>query len=145
MPQPTGTPLLPSIDLPPNRSGRILLFTIRRMALFGLNDAHATHAVFAHFGLSYRRPLILIRALMAEIARASTRTVTVAPCCCIRMTRDEARLIEAIEGSLRREGVSNRALGRLMDTAATLGVLTTAQAVAQCFFDLGQPLSLYDR
>ena len=42
------------------------------------------------FGRSYRRPLVLMRAMMLELARASSRKILVAPCCCARMTADEA-------------------------------------------------------
>jgi len=134
----------PTRQLPAGRSDRILLFAVRRMAVYGLDDAHAAHAVFAHFGLGYRRPLILIRAMMAEIARASAQTVMVAPCCCTRMTRHEATLLSAVEAGLDDAPRANALLAELMGTPGTLGVLTTAQAVAQSFFDLGKPLSLYD-
>lgn len=141
--QPSEPALAPDRALPDSRSSRILLFTIRRMATFGLADAHAAHAVFAHFGLRYRRPLVLIRALMAEVARASQRTVTVAPCCCARMTRDEATFVGAITAATLDPQGATDLLGALMDTPDTLGVVTTAQAVSQSFFDLGKPLSLY--
>jgi hypothetical protein len=144
MPEPTADDTsLPTRPLPYGRSDRMLLFAIRRIAVDGLNDAHAAHAIFAHFGLGYRRPLVLIRALMAEIARASRQIVMVAPCCCQRMTRHEAALLDAIETGLHDSRRANELLGELMGTEHTLGVLTTAQAVAQSFFDLGKPLSLY--
>ncbi|MGV3480677.1 MAG: DUF6628 family protein [Sphingobium sp.] len=135
----------PTRPLPGGRSDRILLFAVRRIAVHGLDDAHAAHAIFAHFGLGYRRPLVLIRAMMAEIARASVLTVMVAPCCCTRMTKHEAVLLSAIEAGLDDAPRANAMLGELMGTHDTLGVLTTAQAVAQSFFDLGKPLSLYDQ
>jgi hypothetical protein len=143
MPNSADAPAAPLLALPNQRSAQVLLFTIRRMAMFGLDDAHAAHAVFTHFGLRHRRPLVLIRALMAEIARAAQRTVLVAPCCCMRMTGDEARLIEAIETANSDGARSSGAFSELMGTRHTLGVLVTAQAVSQSFFDLGRPLSLY--
>src|SRR5881628_304358 len=69
---------------------RLLLFAVRRMAAGGIADAHAAYALFTGFGLGYRRPLILLRALMAEVSRVSAAQLKVAPCCCARMTRDEA-------------------------------------------------------
>jgi len=141
--QPSSDIVVPASPLPTGRSGRILLFAVRRIAAHGLDDAHAAHAVFVHFGLGYRRPLVLIRAMMAEIARASTRTVLVAPCCCMRMTRDEAALLGAIEAAIIDPRGASDLIARVMDTPETLGVVTTAQAVAQAFFDLGKPLSLY--
>lgn len=143
MPSFPDAPATTLLALPDQRSAQMLLFTIRRMAVFGLNDAHAAHAVFTHFGLRHRRPLVLIRALMAEIARSAQRTVLIAPCCCLRMTADEARLIEAVETANLDGARSAAALSDLMATDQTLGALVTAQAVAQSFFDLGRPLSLY--
>src|SRR6478736_3110082 len=52
---------------------RLLLFGVRRMAAAGLNDAHATHAFLTGFGLFYRRPVILLRAFMAESSRCKAR------------------------------------------------------------------------
>lgn len=129
--------------LPTEQSGRLLIFAMRRIAVGGLHDAHATHAIFAHFGLVYRRPLILIRAMMAEIARASHQTIKIAPCCCPRLTTDEANLLHAIEHAEASTRDSNETLTRLMGTPNCLGVLTTAQAVAQAFHDLGRPLQLF--
>ncbi|RJF94151.1 hypothetical protein D3876_01280 [Sphingomonas cavernae] len=113
------------------------------MAVAGLDDAHAAHAVFAHFGMSYRRPLVLIRAMMAEIARASQQIVKVAPCCCLRMTPDEATLLKTVEQAADQPRRAHTLLGDLMGTADCLGVLTTAQAVGQAFADLGKPLALF--
>lgn len=129
--------------LPTDQGGRLLIFAMRRMAVGGLHDAHATHSIFAHFGLGYKRPLILIRAMMAEIARASHQTIKIAPCCCPRITTDEANLLQAIEYAEASPRISNATLARLMGTPDCLGVLTTAQAVAQAFHDLGRPLRLF--
>lgn len=129
--------------MPVYRTGRLLLFAVRRMAVAGLNDAHAAHAIFNHFGIGYRRPLVLIRALMAEISRASQQTVKVAPCCCLRMTGDEAKLLKAVEQVAAAPRQSHALLAELMGTEDCLGVLTTAQAVAQAFLDLGKPLALF--
>ena len=84
-----STTLLPHAA-PASPYRRLLLFAIRRMAAGGIADAHAAHALFTGFGIGYRRPLILLRALMAEVSRVSTTRLSVAPCCCVRMTRDDA-------------------------------------------------------
>jgi hypothetical protein len=119
---------------------RLLLFAIRRMAAAGIADAHAAHAIFTGFGLGYRRPLVLLRALMAELSRVSTAKLTVAPCCCPRMTRDEAMLLDLIaEAPLQPEQVHD-ALGGLLHVRSCLGALSSAQAVAAAFADLGMPL-----
>lgn len=129
--------------MPDHRTARLLLFAVRRMAVAGLNDAHAAHAILSHFGVSYRRPLILIRAMMAEIARASHQTIKVAPCCCLRMTGDEATLLNAVDHAIDDPRRSHSLLADLMGTPDCLGVLTTAQAVSQAFQDLGKPLALF--
>ena len=119
---------------------RLLLFAIRRMAAGGVADAHAAHAIFTGFGLSYRRPLVLIRALMAELSRVSTAKLTVAPCCCPRMTCDEAMLVDLIGDAMCRPENVHEALSELLHVRTCLGVLTSAQAVAAAFHDLGMPL-----
>jgi hypothetical protein len=86
--------LLPR-PLPSEGSARLLLFGFRRLATHGLQDAHAANAMIGGFGLGFRRPLILLRALMAELSRVSNRKIVVAPCCCLRMTT-AGRIIEAI-------------------------------------------------
>ena len=120
---------------------RLLLFAMRRMAAGGLNDAHAAHALIAGFGINFRRPLVLLRALMAEMSRVSGKTLLIAPCCCGRMTDDEARMIAAISGSNDSPAAAARMLGVLLNIETPLGVLTSAQAVESCFADLGMPLS----
>jgi hypothetical protein len=119
---------------------RLLLFAIRRMAAGGIADANAAHAIFTGFGLGYRRPLVLLRALMAELSRVSTAKLTVAPCCCARMTRDEAMLLDLIaEAPFRPEQVHSAMTG-LLHVRSCLGALTSAEAVASAFADLGMPL-----
>ncbi len=119
---------------------RLLLFAIRRMAAGGITDAHAAHAIFTGFGLGYRRPLVLVRALMAELSRVSTAKLTVAPCCCPRMTSDEAMLVDLIAEAPDRPDSVHLALNGLLHVRTSLGVLVSAQAVAAAFHDLGMPL-----
>ena len=54
--------------LPAGAGARIALFAIRRMGAHGLADARAAHVIFTTFGQRFRRPLILTRTLMAELA-----------------------------------------------------------------------------
>lgn len=99
--------------------------------------------MLGHFGRNYRRPLILLRAMMAEIARGSQRTIAVAPCCCARMTRDEALLLRSVETADAATPSAHSLLTELMGTPDCLGALTTAQAVSQAFTDLGKPLGMF--
>ena len=119
---------------------RLLLFAIRRMAAGGIADAHAAHAIFTGFGLTYRRPLMLLRALMAEVSRVSAVQLKVAPCCCPRMTTDEAMLLDLIGEAPTSPRDVHRALGDLLHVRGCLGVLASAEAVANAFADLGMPL-----
>jgi hypothetical protein len=134
------TALLPHAA-PANPCRRLLLFAIRRMAADGIADAHAAHAILTGFGIGYRRPLVLMRALMVELSRVSSVRLTVALCYCPRMTCDEAKLVALIAGSLTEPESVHRALNRLLHVRTCLGVLVSAQAVAAAFSDLGMPLA----
>lgn len=122
----------------PNR--RILLFAVRRIAAYGLNDAHVANAFLGAFGLGYRRPLVLLRALMAELSRVSSRRIMVAPCCCARMTAAETVVIEAVASALDDPHGMHDALCRTLGVRNCLGALGSAQALGQAFADLGRPL-----
>jgi hypothetical protein len=143
--QSSDTAAAPSADrpLPHTNGSRLFLFAMRRMASDGVNDAHAANALLGSFGKSYRRPLILMRAMMLEISRVSNRKILIAPCCCIRMTADEARLTRALSTGQREPQKTYDDLSVLLASPAVLGALTCAQAVAQSFADLGCPIDLY--
>lgn len=96
MPLPAQTCLLPH-SLPTDAATRIQLVAIRRMAAHGLRDAQASLLLLRWFGLDYRRRLVLLRALMHELAQVSRRTIQLAPCCAGRMTADEALLVRALD------------------------------------------------
>lgn len=132
--------ILPS-RLPTDNSQRLLLFGIRRIASAGLNDAHAASAFIGAFGLGFRRPLVLLRALMAEMSRVSNRKVIVAPCCCPRMTEAESVLIGAVTFAILDPHQAHRALTRALGVENCLGALSSAQALGQAFEDLGRPLN----
>lgn len=137
----------PSLDLarpiPGGYGNRLFLYAMRRMAVAGVNDAHAANAMLGAFGRSYRRPLVLMRAMMLELARASSRRISVAPCCCGRMTADEAVLMQAVGEALRAPRTAFARASALLDNGDALGALTCMQAVAQSYADLGRPLDLY--
>lgn len=141
MPETSADPiaLLPHPG-PDQQSRRLLLFAIRRLAAAGLNDAHAANAIVGGFGLSFRRPLVLLRALMAEISRASSQRLLVAPCCCPRMTDAEASLLAAVCGSRNDPRGAHALLSATLGVENCLGALSSAQALDQAFSDLGRPL-----
>ena len=127
--------------VPPCPYAGLLLYAMRRMAAGGLDDAFAAHALFTGFGARFRRPLVLLRAFMAEAARVSAAKVAVAPCCCRRMTEAEGVLLAAVASALERPEVTHDALRRLLRVHNCLGLVTSAQAVAAAFADAGMPLA----
>lgn len=142
MPEASADPIAllphPGPDL---QSRRLLLFAIRRMAAAGLNDAHAVNAVIGGFGISFRRPLVLLRALMAEISRISVQRLLVAPCCCPRMTDAEASLVAAVCSARSDARGAHDLLSATLGVPVCLGALSSAQALDQAFSDLGRPLA----
>jgi len=126
---------------PTDDGARLLLHAIRRMGLGGINDAHAVNAMIGSFGLSFRRPLVLMRALMAELSRASQRSIIIAPSCCVRMTAAESVLVQAIATATHAPHDAHRRLCEICGIINCLGLLSSAQAVAQAFADLGRPIN----
>jgi hypothetical protein len=139
-----NTPETASATLPfaapvePNR--RLLLYCLRRMGAHGLNDAHAANAMLGAFGIAYRRPLVMLRVFVQETAHMAQRKISITGCCCMRMTFDEARLVDAIataESDIRNAALLLR---QAMATEQSLGALCAAQAVQAAFADLGRRL-----
>lgn len=119
----------------------LLLYGIRRTGAQGLHDAATAHAFMTAFGSQFRRPLLLLRALMAELSKSSAYPIQIAPCCCPRMTGGEAALVEIV-GSV--ESQPERAamlLGDLMGVRHAGGPTATAHLLALAFRDGGRPLS----
>lgn len=127
---------------PTDKSRRLLLYCLRWMGAFGLHDANAANAMLGTFGMSYQRPLVMLRAFMAETARTSERKISIAGCCCPRMTFDEARLIDAIASSETDMRNAALQLRTTLGTPNSLGALGAAQAVQSAFADLGHSLEL---
>lgn len=128
------------LPAPQTRTERLIVYTFRRIAAHGLNDAHAANAMMGSFGMSYKRPLILLRAYMAELARASQRQITIAPCCCPRMTHDEARLLSVLVVANSSPPSARHHLSVLTSDGDILPALSAAMALSDALADLGQPL-----
>ena len=136
-----AAPAVPSLRPQPLCSNRrLLLHAVRRMGGHGLHDAFAVQTLMGSFGMAYRRPLMVLRALMAEMARVSERSILLMPCCCHRMTADEAMMVAIIAESLADPVETHAGLCTLLDVGQALGCLTSAQALGQAFADLGRPL-----
>lgn len=125
---------------PTDPAARLTLYAIRRMAAHGLRDGEAARHIIAAFGLSFQRPLILLRTLAFELSRTTARKITLAPCCCARQTLDEARLLAVLTHAPRHEGRARRHLARLAGHGETPGVICAAAAYGWALADLGSPL-----
>jgi len=127
--------------LPDCGHARLALFAMRRMGAHGLADARAAHALFTVFGRGFRRPLVLTRALMADLAGAAAGTIAIAPCCCARMTHAEAALLAVVARVESHPDHARLLLADLLGIARVDGVLASAAAVAAAFADEGRPIS----
>lgn len=117
---------------------RILLFAIRRMAIHGLHDAFAANAMLAGFGIRYRKPLLLLRALLVDIARTARANIIVAPCCAPRMTAHEFALLSAIGDPA--DGA--RHMRSMLKPHTTATAETTIAALSQTLGEMGRPLAI---
>lgn len=136
----TAVAVLPHM-LPECENARIALFAMRRMGANGLADARAAHALFTAFGQGFRRPLVLLRAMMADLAANASGTIAIAPCCCARMTPAESALLTIIGRVEYAPDTARLLMADLLGVRAVDGVLASAAAVAAAFADEGRPVS----
>jgi hypothetical protein len=127
--------------LPACANARLALFALRRIGANGLADAGAAHAMFTAFGEGFRRPLILLRALMADIAASAGGTIAIAPCCCSRMTTAEAALLTVLSRVETAPEAARLLMADLLGQRRVDGVLASAAAVAAAFADEGRPVA----
>ncbi|KQT32968.1 hypothetical protein ASG29_11675 [Sphingomonas sp. Leaf412] len=140
MPPATATLAALPYALPPCANARTILFAMRRMGAHGLGDARAAHALFTAFGASFRRPLTLLRSLMADLAASSAVPIAIAPCCCARMTPGEQALLTILARVEANPAQAALLLGDLIGQRRVDGVLASAAAVAMAFADEGRPV-----
>ena len=140
MPSPASlTEALPVLQ-PEDAGARLLLFGMRQMGMHGLADACAANAFVTAFGKGFQRPLILLRALMADMAASATGPIAIAPWCCPRMTGSEAALL-AVLGRVRdNPQAADLLLKDLLGVRESGSILATAHALSNAFADLGLPL-----
>jgi hypothetical protein len=132
----TALPALQSDD----PGARLLLFGIRQMGAHGLNDACAAHSFVTAFGKGFQRPLLLLRALMAEMSAASARPIQIAPWCCARMTAAEAGILTVIGRVRTSPEAAALLLADLTGLRDAASLLTTAHALSNAFADMGLPI-----
>lgn len=130
---------LPQLQ-PEDPGARLLLFGIRQTGAHGLHDASAAHAFMVAFGKQFRRPLVLLRALMQEMSVAASGPVQIAPWCCPRMTASEAGLLAALAKVRTNPHATVLLLGDLLGIRDARGLIPTAHALAESFADLALPL-----
>lgn len=140
----TPAPTLAALPypLPPCANARIALFAMRRMGAHGLADARAAHTLFTAFGAGFRRPLTLLRALMADMAGASALPISIAPCCCARMTVAERALLTVLARVETAPDTAHYLFADLLGLRRVDGVLASAASVAAAFADEGRPIAL---
>jgi len=127
-------------EVPTCEAARLFLFAVRRMGAHGLNDASAAHAVLRAFGKGYRRPLMLMRAFMADVATHTTVTVPIAPCCFTRITHAEAAMLIVLSRIEHEPAAAALLLADLLGVRRVDGVVASATAVAVAFADAGMPI-----
>jgi hypothetical protein len=130
---------LPALQ-PEDAGARLLLFGIRQMGAHGLHDACTAHAFVTAFGRGFQRPLVLLRALMAEMSTASAGPIQIAPWCCPRITGPEATLLEVLAHVRTRPARTNMLLADLLGVRDAASIAVTAHALANAFADLALPL-----
>jgi len=127
--------------LPEDEAARIALLGIRRLGAHGLHDANAANAYVATFGEGFRRPLVLMRNFMADVASAAAGPIPIAPCCCSRMTSAEHTLLTVLGRVERNPESAMLLLTDLLGARTADGVLASAHALAGAFADSGRPIS----
>ena len=127
--------------MPQDANARLLLFAFRRLGAHGLNDAHTAHAMLQGFGEGFRRPLLLLRTMMADLARTATCPIAIAPCCCMRMTGAEATILTIVARAETAPDAARLLLGDLIGARRPDGVLASITALAQAFADAGRPVT----
>ncbi|TPG22739.1 hypothetical protein EAH87_02825 [Sphingomonas koreensis] len=139
-PAPTIGHLLPAA-LPSCGNTRLLLFAIRRLGAHGIHDAQVANAFVTAFGQSFRRPLVLVRSFMRDLATTARTPITIAPCCCRRITASEATLLTVVARSETDPGRAELLLADLLSVQRAGAVLTGAAAVSAAFADAGRPIA----
>lgn len=140
LPAPATTAAALPYPLPACPNARVLLFAMRRMGAHGLADARAAHAIFTLFREGFRRPLLLVRMLMADLAGNAAMPIAIAPCCCGRITIAEAGLLTIVARVESAPDAAALLLGDLLGIRRADGVLASVAAVSAAFADEGRPI-----
>jgi len=110
------------------------------MAIHGLHDASTALLMMQSFGLHFRKPLVLLRAFVLEMAQTASGSIQIAPCCAARMTAQERGLLCAIIGADRDPALASHHLQQLCRSTATNSLLVTTQVLSRALAETGRPL-----
>lgn len=128
--------------MPAAPGARTLLFAFRRLGTHGLGDAAAAQALLGGFGHGFRRPLVLLRAMMADLAASAVAPISIAPCCCARVTPAEQAMLTILARAETAPGAARLLLADLLGIRHVDGVFASVAAVAAAFADAGQPIAV---
>lgn len=134
MAHPHSAGLLP-LPLPDGRLERAVLFAVRRMAAHGLRDVGAAWLMLDLYSTGFRRPLVLLRAFMLELAHAAQAPIRFAPCCALRMTRDEGLIMHVLGIARGDLDGAEQALAELTGTASVFEPLSAAAVFGRALSD----------
>src|SRR5690606_34393683 len=108
----------------------------RRMAAHGARDANAAWLMLDLFSVNFRRPLVLLRAFLLELAHVSHGPIRIAPCCTPRMTADEGVILQVLFGAASDMASAEDALARLTRNPAVTEPLSAAAVFARATVEL---------
>jgi len=130
-----GGSLLP-LPLPERRYERTTLFAVRRMAAHGTSDVTAAWLLIECFSTGFRRPLVLLRAFMLELAHAARVPIRVAPCCAPRMTHEEGLILAVLRLAASDPAAASDALAELTQCRQICERLSAAAVFARVTAEL---------
>ena len=119
---------------------RLALFVMRRIGAHGLQDACAVQAMVNGFGVGFRRPLMLARALMIDLTATATGAIAIDPCCCARIMSAQHSLLAVLASAGTRPELPLLLLQDLLGSRRVDGTLASAAALEAAFADAGRPI-----
>lgn len=128
--------------MPASPGARLALFAFRRLGAHGLDDAVAAHAMLTAFGQGFRRPLVLMRAMMADLAASAVAPIAIAPCCCVRATHAEHAMLTVLARAETAPDSARLLLADLLGVRHADGVFACVMAVTTAFADAGRPIEV---
>lgn len=140
--------LMPSLaatlptQLPEGPGARLCLLAIRRLGTHGLHDAQLVQHFMTAFGPGFRRPLIAVRVMVAELAVAATTEIAIGPCCCPRTTAAESALIKVVARVSTEPVAARLLLADLLGNRNVEAALTSVAFVAAAFADAGREIGV---